>query len=421
MISIVRKTHQYYLIIEIAVLAILSLALCFIFSIEYATTKNDMNITDLENFSLRWVFTLPKKKYTELYIKQTAIITFSSTKDVETWPFTAQIKSRFSDEVIEDTFSKSYLNIKDKNNTPLVFFDKDFFSKENPVIESKFTTRNPLISKISVIFQYFVPNRANILGYLALTLIVVNPKAVLTDVLILLYFVAFSPVTADFAGFSYAVFCGFYVIVMFYHAKMHSVPKSKLTDYLHIFGYVLFVLFITYTIYSTGFSPFQISRAPIVILSGMCTVQIIGLISVSRFNIPIMFDFVGGLCVYIPYVLQVFLPIYYPKVYASSITTLSSSVLGILSVMCSILSESYIYHSDVISEDVMGVIAKEASSSGELVPVEREESLWIGKVRKVNPISIIVVALPFFFSFIILFTQQITTIQPATLQIADEF
>lgn len=420
MIVIIQKTHNFYLLIEIIILALVSLVFCFSLSVNYATTEGEITITNLDNFSSKWVFTLPEKEYTAVSIKQTADIIYNSMEDIESWPFNAQITTTFSDEVIEDTFDKIRVEVNDKIGKPIKFFEKDFIAKKNPVISVMFINRNPLIEKIKVTFQYFVPCDANILGYLCLALIVVLPKP-RAITLIILYFAAFSPITAGAAGLFYALFCGYYVVVMLKHVKSHSISTSRLNKHLNVIGHIVFALFTVYSVFSTGFSSFKISQSPFVILSGMCIVQIVGLISFSQFNIPIVFDFIGGLCVYIPYVLNVFLPIYYSRIEASSITTISAYVLGMLALMCSILSESSLERDDVVSEDVMGVISKEASSSGEIVVMERDESLRIGKVRRINIVSLIIVALPFIFGVVALAFAKFKQLEPATFEyIKDE-
>jgi hypothetical protein len=377
-----------------------------------------MHITNLDNFSAKWEFKLPEEIYPVLFIKQTADIVYSSVTDIESWPFNANIITEFKDEAIDDTYTKMRIEVNDNIGKPIVFYKKDFIAKENPVISDRFVTRSPLIEQIKVTFKYEVPISTGILGFCGLVFIAILPKAIYTDIIIVLYTLAFSPVTASVSSFFYAIFTGFYVVVMYRHVEKHTVSNSNLNKFLNPTGWVSFALFAIYAFFTLGFTPFQISSSPCVILVGMCLIQVVGLIAFTQINIPIMFDFIGGLCVYLPYVLQVFLPIYISNSQAVSVSTTGASVLGLLGVMCSILSEGLLERDDIVSEDVMGVIAREtSSSSGGMVTIERDDSLKIGKVRRVNPVSLTIVALPCIFGVGSIIISQLQTIDPATFQI----
>ena len=421
MIPLVQKTHQLYLIIEVSALTVVSLAACIFLSVHSVSTEGNLEVTNLDNFSTKWVFTLPKGFYPAVYIKQTADIKYSSTNEIETWPFNAQINSEFKDDTFEDTFAKMKVEVNGNIGKPIVFFDKDFASKSDPVFTDRFVTRNPLIEKIKITLKYAVPIDTRILGFFGFVFLAFIPKAIFTDILVVLYALAFLPQTAEYSGAIFALFCGFYVVVMFRHTEKHTISTSKFNNLLNPVAWTTFALFGIYAMIRIGFTPFQISQAPFVILGGMCIVQITGLIAFSQLNIPIMFDFVGSLCVYLPYVLQIFLPIYFQKIEAAAITRTATSVLGLMGVMCSILSEGMLERDDVVSEDVMGVIAREtSSSSGEMVTIERDDSLKIGKVRRINPISLTIVALPCIFGIIAIFIAQLTALSPAEFSLIKE-
>ena len=87
------------------------------------------------------------------------------------------------------------------------------------------------------------------------------------------------------------------------------------------------------------------------------------------------------------------MPIYTSLYHAQATSDVISIVWGLHAIMCFVISESLLERDDVVSEDVMGVINIE-SSSGNLVEIEKDEDLKLGKIRSFKISSFIVVALP---------------------------
>ena len=371
MIGIVNKTHPLYLLIEVTALSIVTFAACFFLSMRKSITQTSTPITSVDNFSNAWVFSLPSGLYNAFSVKQTAQVTYSSTKDLDTWPFTVDVDSYFGTESNNDRYVK--LNTEPRVTETYqehVFFEQDFQSKIDPIFSDVFVARNPLVSNMGVLFEYCVPiDPSLIISIASLCLIIFIPKNYYINVLIVLFFLAFSPFTKSYSALLYSIFTSYIIFITYRQTQKHSISPSKLTDLFIPCGIALAVLNVICSFFQFGFQhTFKLSESPFTILVGMCIVQVVGLVAFSQGNIPIILSFCGCFLVYIPYVLQIFLAVYLPPIQAVSIANTAAQTLGFLSLIPIIISESLLERDDVVSEDVMGVIAREntSSSSGDI-------------------------------------------------------
>ena len=421
MIGIVHKTHPLYLLIEVAVLAVVAFAACFFLSMNKATTETSTIITNVDNFSNAWVFTLPQGHYGVFSVKQIAKMTYKTTQDLDTWPFTVDVFGYFGAESTEDRFIK--LNTKARETElyqEIPFFNQNFKNKQDPIFSDVFVARNPLVQSVGVEFQYCVKvDPSLVLGFASLVFLIFLPKNYYIDALIALYFLSFCPFTKQFAALFYAFFASFFIFIIFRQTQKHSISPTKMTDYFIPAGIALAALNALCSVIQFGFdAPFQLSQSPFTILVGMCIVQVVGLVAFSQFNVPIIFSFLGGLCVYLPFVLQIFLPIYYPQIEAVAISDVAAGVMSLIGIYCTIVSESLLERDDIVSEDVMGVIAREtSSSSGDFVTIERDDSLKIGKVRRINTVSLVLSAIPPVIGVVAVFIANLAPVQPASFEI----
>lgn len=417
MIGIIPKTHPIYLLTIMSGLTAVLVLVCISMPNATSVLQGTVPITNIDNFTNIYTFNTPRAYFQAVMVEQSLVVEYKSVQDIETWPFSIRTNIRSLDEQTSEKYVPEKINVNGLVSQPIYFQKTEFFNVTNLTIDNIVITRNPNIVKLIFNFAYSVPISIpqGFLAYAALPLLVFCVKSPLLIGLVLLYFLSFSTFTVNQSALFYRFFCGYAIFITFRHTTKHSTKASLLCDVLTPAGLVICVIYSLISLIQLGFHcPFTISSSPIDILCGISIVQIIGLVASNQGNLPIFFDFVGAINTIIPYILQILLPVYISAIRACASSYISASILALHGLMCIIISESLLERDDTVSEGVIGVIAREASSSsGQVVEIERGDGLKISKIRDINIFSIMLCFAPSIFSVILLFLAQFSSIPNA--------
>ncbi|EAX94843.1 hypothetical protein TVAG_049120 [Trichomonas vaginalis G3] len=381
------------------------------------TTTNSIPITHIDNFSNTYSFYIPRGYMPAVAVEESLVVQYSSIDDVDTWPFWIRNNMRSEGEHATEKYVPPKFKITNKLSEPIYFNRAEYYNVTNVTIDHIVITRNPNIVKLIFTFTYSLPISIPqaILAYASLPFLAFCIKSPLLIPLVLLYFASFSSFTTNQSALFYRLYSAYLIFITFRHTSKHSTIANALCDVLRPAGICICALYSIVSILKLGFQcPFAISTSPVDILCGLSIVQIIGLVAANQSNLPIFLDFIGAISTMIPYVLQLLLPVYISGIRACAASYLSASILSLNGLMAIIMSETLIERDDTVSENVIGVITREtSSSSGDLVAIERDDGLKIMKIRGFNALTLIVALAPTAVSILLLFFAQFGGFPPA--------
>ena len=421
MLSILQKTHPLYLLYETAAIAVALFVVCLILPSTQNFIETSTVIQNVDNLSNIFSYDLPQKTYQALRIKISAQLGFSSLSDATTYPFSIRTTFESRDSRDVDKYTPDKLNFTGTDTTIMNYYNQEFIGETNPSIKSIFITRNPKVNNVKTYFTYETETGipSTICSYLSLVLLLLIFKSPLLICAVVLYFLAFSPLFQSMSGLFYRLYYMVIIYITFKHTTRHSSQASVLADTLSSMGLATLVIGSSIAFFECHLNtPFDIPHSPMNLFVGLIAAQLVGLIATSQQNIPIFFDLISSITTLLPYFALVVLPIYISQFRSISSTMVMAPVLALHGLMSLIISESLLERDDVVSEVVMGAINRE-SSSGELVEIEKDDSLRIGKIRKIDPASLLLAGAAGLVGFLSIIIAQFMPMPPPTFRIID--
>jgi hypothetical protein len=415
--KILKKTHQYYLFIECLVLSVVLLAAAVAFPTTDTSFETKTEITKVDNLSNLFTFELPEKNYGALNINLSAVIQYKKIDDVSNWALSFRTTLRGEEKQDVQKFLPEDIQYNGNQTEEIVFFNKHFVNVTTPVIKVSIVARNPSIKGIimKLVFSSTKNFPVIICAYSAFYYLFFSLKQLKMIIFILLYFVSFAPYTELFHPFLRLQFGAFASYFILSHTAKHSTQVNKLSRALGNLSIVVSVLIaITSAVLCTTKGQESALSSPFALLVGICVIQLPILIASNQANaLPIYFDIIGGICTIAPYFMRYYLPIYLSDFHSAASSEIISVILPLHAIMCFIISDSCLERGQVVSEDLMGVINIESTSSDYHVEYERSDDLKLGRVRKINFLSIIAVAVPTIVSlFAVVYQQFVSGPQP---------